>query len=129
MERSLPFQKATPVPPPLPCPPAQSCSRNRQVLMDQSALVGFSPISAATGNMWDRLFDEGYEADVKISTDGGVLIYAHASVLVSVSWLKIICLWGSCLHCSENSQWLDDFFFYKNLYLISRSNRHSSSVF
>ena len=30
---------------------------------------------------WDRLFDEAYRADVKIHTDSGIVIYAHASIL------------------------------------------------
>lgn len=31
--------------------------------------------------LWDRLFDEAYRADVKIHTDSGIIIYAHASIL------------------------------------------------
>ncbi|KAK4755373.1 hypothetical protein SAY87_009130 [Trapa incisa] len=81
VDKSLPPQKSIPAPPPLPCPPSRSCSRNRQELMDQPSLTRVSSISTATENLLDSLFDEGYKADVKISTDGGGLIYAHTNVL------------------------------------------------
>ncbi|KAK4759462.1 hypothetical protein SAY87_022593 [Trapa incisa] len=81
IEVSLPPQKSIPVPPPLPCTPAQSCSRNPRALMDNSPLMGVGSISAATQNLLDSLFDEGFKADVKITTDGGGLIYAHTNVL------------------------------------------------
>jgi len=37
---------------------------------------------------WDRLFDEAYRADVKIHTNNGIIIYGHASILVSLIVLQ-----------------------------------------
>ncbi|KAG9440439.1 hypothetical protein H6P81_020604 [Aristolochia fimbriata] len=38
-------------------------------------------VPVATREMWDRLFKEGYRADVDIHTDSDDVIHAHASVL------------------------------------------------
>ena len=40
-------------------------------------------MSTATKDLWKRLFDEGYKADVCINTDNGGIIYAHSNILVS----------------------------------------------
>lgn len=64
-----------PVPPPLPrttCP----CKGYRSP-------SGRSYVSVETKNLWERLFDEGYKADVYINTDNGGIIYAHSGILVS----------------------------------------------
>ncbi|KAK4791329.1 hypothetical protein SAY86_031742 [Trapa natans] len=37
--------------------------------------------STAPWSLWERLFDEGYKADVMICTDGAGIVYAHAGVL------------------------------------------------
>lgn len=77
-----PLNDATvlPVPPPLPGRVIIRCHPNR-LAMDGSS--GYSHISTAMPDMWDRLFNEGYRADVLINTDSGGIIYAHASILVS----------------------------------------------
>ncbi|XWS33499.1 hypothetical protein CRYUN_Cryun22dG0088400 [Craigia yunnanensis] len=46
-----------------------------------SAIRGNNNVSTATRDLWDRLFDGGYRADVTIETDNGGIIYAHANVL------------------------------------------------
>ncbi|KAM5576779.1 BTB/POZ and TAZ domain-containing protein 4 [Rosa sericea] len=38
-------------------------------------------VSKATTDLWGRLFDEGYRADVAIHTDDGGIVYAHANLL------------------------------------------------
>ncbi|PQP96308.1 BTB/POZ and TAZ domain-containing protein 4 [Prunus yedoensis var. nudiflora] len=43
--------------------------------------VGYSCVSTATKDSWERLFDEGYRADVSVNTDDGGIIYAHANIL------------------------------------------------
>ncbi|XP_077233632.1 BTB/POZ and TAZ domain-containing protein 4-like [Tasmannia lanceolata] len=44
-------------------------------------LRGDTYIPTATRDLWDRLFREGYKADVHIITDGGDAIPAHTSIL------------------------------------------------
>uniref|UniRef100_A0A5B6ZMX9 BTB/POZ and TAZ domain-containing protein 4 n=1 Tax=Davidia involucrata TaxID=16924 RepID=A0A5B6ZMX9_DAVIN len=80
MESPLIGERIFPVPPPLPGPSAISC-HPKGLVMDGSALRGYSCVSTATRDLWERLFDEGYRADVSINTDTGDIIYAHASIL------------------------------------------------
>lgn len=70
-------EKMCPQAPPLPDPPARTYPR-RKLLVDGSSLTG---VSTTSRDMWDRLFDEAFRADVKISTDNGGIIYAHSSIL------------------------------------------------
>ena len=85
--KSLPDAKRiTPVPPPLPRSAATSCPRKS--LMMNSPPKGQSFVSTATTDLWKRLFDEGYKADVCINTDNGGIIYAHSNILVS-SFIRI----------------------------------------
>ncbi|KAF9678589.1 hypothetical protein SADUNF_Sadunf07G0050300 [Salix dunnii] len=79
-EFPLVAKKAAPVPPPLRCPPTTSYHQ-KGLLINASTLRGYSCVRTATRDLWDQLFEEGYRADVKISTDNGGSIYAHASVL------------------------------------------------
>lgn len=74
-------RKETPVPPPLPVPGTSSYHR-KGLAMNGSTLRGYSCVATATRDLWERLFDEGYKADVTINTDNGGSIYAHASILV-----------------------------------------------
>lgn len=66
-----------PVAPPLPV--ATTSYRQKSFVKDGR----FSNMDAAARNLWDRLFDEAYRADVAIYTDHGGMLYAHASILVS----------------------------------------------
>jgi hypothetical protein len=63
---------SVPIPPPL---PSKSDGLKKK--------LGHSSVSTATRDMWDRLFNDGYKADVVIYTDNGSIIYAHANILVS----------------------------------------------
>lgn len=40
-------------------------------------------VPSTMSDVWDRLFDEAYRADVLIHTESDIIIYAHASILVS----------------------------------------------
>lgn len=75
-------KKIIPLPPPYPHPPVTRCSC-KDVLMKNSPPSGRSCVPVATRELWERLFDEGYEADVFIDTDNGGTIYAHSHILVS----------------------------------------------
>uniref|UniRef100_A0A5B6ZLA2 Putative BTB and TAZ domain protein 4 n=1 Tax=Davidia involucrata TaxID=16924 RepID=A0A5B6ZLA2_DAVIN len=79
-ESPLIAERVFPVPPPLPHPSTISY-HPKETVMDGSRLRGYSCVSTATRDLWERLFDEGYRADVSINTDNGGIIYAHASIL------------------------------------------------
>jgi hypothetical protein len=68
-------EKIAPVAPPLPGTATSSYHGSR--------VRGYCCASTATKDLWERLFDEGYRADVSINTDNGGIIYAHANILVS----------------------------------------------
>ncbi|XP_010478779.1 PREDICTED: BTB/POZ and TAZ domain-containing protein 4-like [Camelina sativa] len=68
-----------PIPPPLP-----SKSDGHKRTYDTPGL-GNSCISTATRDLWDRLFNDGYKADVVIYTDSGNVIYAHANIIGNAS--------------------------------------------
>lgn len=76
------LEKALPLPPPL---PSHFNTRFHQkgLLITGSKIRGYCCVPHAINSSWDRLFDEGYRADVSILTDDGGVIYAHASILVS----------------------------------------------
>ncbi|KAF2295549.1 hypothetical protein GH714_033174 [Hevea brasiliensis] len=74
-------KKGHPVPPLLPGPATTNGYHRRQLTMDGKTLRGHSSVSTRTKDMWERLFDEGYRADVTINTDKGGSIYAHANIL------------------------------------------------
>lgn len=74
--------KIVPVAPPLPGP-TRSSYYQKELMMNGSNLRGYSCVSTATKDLWERLFDEGYRADVTIDTENGGIIYAHANILVS----------------------------------------------
>ncbi|KAK4262396.1 hypothetical protein QN277_027961 [Acacia crassicarpa] len=77
-------KKIIPLPPPYPHPPVTRCSC-KDVLMKNSPPSGRSCVPVATRELWERLFDEGYEADVFIDTDNGGTIYAHSHILAMAS--------------------------------------------
>ncbi|KAG6768174.1 hypothetical protein POTOM_027071 [Populus tomentosa] len=79
-EFPLVAKKGAPVPPPSHGPPTTSYHQ-KGLFINASTLRGYSCVRTATRDLWDQLFDEGYRADVTISTDNGGSIYAHASVL------------------------------------------------
>lgn len=72
----------SPTVPPWPGPVTNSLHKGSS--NDGSPQKGYSCVSTATRDLWDRLFDEGYKADVSINTDDGGIIYAHANILVSL---------------------------------------------
>lgn len=77
---TLNSKKEIPVPPPLPGRVTASYGSKQKIMGCSS---GNNFVSRAMPNMWDRLFDDGYRADILINTDSGNIIYAHASILVS----------------------------------------------
>ncbi|KAG6767061.1 hypothetical protein POTOM_028240 [Populus tomentosa] len=79
-EFPLVAKKGAAVPPPSRGPPTTSYHQ-KGLFINASTLRGYSCVRTATRDLWDQLFDEGYRADVTISTDNGGSIYAHASVL------------------------------------------------
>jgi len=73
-------EKIVPVAPPLPGPTTSSYYQ-KELMMNGSNLSGYSCVSTATIDLWERLFDEGYRADVTIDTENGGIIYAHTNIL------------------------------------------------
>ncbi|XP_027164393.1 BTB/POZ and TAZ domain-containing protein 3 [Coffea eugenioides] len=67
-----------PKPPPL---PAKICQRTK----NQRCLTKSCFVPKETKDLWDRLFREGYAADVHIITENGSVIPAHYSVLCVAS--------------------------------------------
>lgn len=76
-------EKVVPVPPPLPNQSKFSFRRSRLASIGYPNWEGGRLGSTVVNNTWDRLFDEGYRADVLIRTDGDCIIYAHSNILVS----------------------------------------------
>lgn len=80
------LQKFIPAPPPLPRSVATGFPCESLVTNNNSAVAPrwrSSYVSSATKDLWERLFDEGYKADVCINTDNGGIVYAHSNILVS----------------------------------------------
>lgn len=71
-------EKRIPAPPPLPRFTAIGCPCDCLVTNNYSAQKG-----SATRDLWERLFDAGYRADVCINTENGGIVYAHSNILVS----------------------------------------------
>ncbi|XP_019195496.1 PREDICTED: BTB/POZ and TAZ domain-containing protein 4-like isoform X2 [Ipomoea nil] len=67
-----------PIPPPLPHPYAEQTFIHYRSRPTRKHCRTFS---SSSNRRMDLLFDEGYRADVAISTDDGAIIYAHASIL------------------------------------------------
>ena len=64
-----------PKPPPLPC---KTWTKNSH----PKRLASSSHVPAETRDTWDKLFKDGYGADVRIITEDGPIIQAHSCVLV-----------------------------------------------
>nr|ALD47591.1 BTB/POZ and TAZ domain-containing protein [Lonicera japonica] len=79
MEKTERSYEDSPAPPPLPGPPTIISSRKGSLVNRYP--VQYRSVSMATQGLWDRLFDEGYRADVAINTDSGTIIYGHSSLL------------------------------------------------
>nr|AFK49449.1 unknown [Lotus japonicus] len=69
-------EKRIPAPPPLPRFTAIGCPCDCLVTNQYSAQKG-----SATRDLWERLFDAGYRADVCINTENGGIVYAHSNIL------------------------------------------------
>nr|DAD41488.1 TPA_asm: hypothetical protein HUJ06_015811 [Nelumbo nucifera] len=96
---------SAPAAPPFTGLPTTSYDQKEKVLnKDGSPVRGYSLVTTCTRNMWDRLFHEGYRADVRISTDDGGDICAHADVLVSslstlTNYVLFLFLFIQCFPC------------------------------
>lgn len=73
---TLKAKKEIPVPPPL-------CGRLTKTYYSNRLAQDVLCVPSTMSDMWDHLFDEAYRADVLIHTESGIIIYAHASILVS----------------------------------------------
>ncbi|GAA0140916.1 hypothetical protein LIER_02179 [Lithospermum erythrorhizon] len=69
-------EKQLPIPPPSPY-----FGRHNGVSKSGLSCKGCCSVPGGKQDTWDRLFDEGYGADVLIRTDHGGVIYAHANIL------------------------------------------------
>ncbi|KAB1214895.1 BTB/POZ and TAZ domain-containing protein 4 [Morella rubra] len=79
-ESPLASNRMAPMAPPLPGPTTSSyCQKG--LVMNGSKLRGYSCVTTATKDLWERLFDEGYRADVTVKTDNGGVIHAHANII------------------------------------------------
>lgn len=72
-------KSVAPAAPPLPGP--ATSYHQKGLVMNGLPLRGYSSVSTAAKDLWERLFDSGYKADVTIYTDYNGIIYAHANVL------------------------------------------------
>ncbi|KAL9464183.1 hypothetical protein AB3S75_001893 [Citrus x aurantiifolia] len=72
-------KSVAPAAPPLPGP--ATSYHQKGLVMNGLPLRGYSCVSTAAKDLWERLFDSGYKADVTIYTDYNGIIYAHANVL------------------------------------------------
>lgn len=70
-----------PVPPPLPGTSYYGARRK--------AKAACRRVPEGVLDSWDRLFLEGYQSDLRVSTDGGAEISSHSCVLVSFSSVRI----------------------------------------
>ncbi|KAK4416327.1 BTB/POZ and TAZ domain-containing protein 4 [Sesamum alatum] len=69
-----------PLPPPLPPDFITRFHQKGLTMMTGSKIIRYC-VPNVTNTSWDRLFDEGYRADISILTDDGGVIYAHTSIL------------------------------------------------
>ncbi|KAJ8638313.1 hypothetical protein MRB53_012580 [Persea americana] len=64
---------------PMAPPPLVNRTSNHRPSMEGSR--GYSCVATDTRDLWDRLFDQGYQADVLINTINGGVIHAHSIIL------------------------------------------------
>lgn len=76
-------KKVTPLAPPLPRSAAPTCSCECLAPNNSTLRWRNNNVSSTATNLWERLFDQGYKADVCINTDNGGVVYAHYNILVS----------------------------------------------
>lgn len=72
---------SVPIPPPL---PSKSDGHQKRYGDDVAPWLNHSCVPTETRDVWDRLFNEGYKADVVIYTDNGGIVYAHANIIVNL---------------------------------------------
>ncbi|KAK6923961.1 Zinc finger, TAZ-type [Dillenia turbinata] len=85
-------KKASPAAPPLPGS-ATTRYHNDGLLLGGLPLRRYSCAETRTTDTWERLFYEGYRADVCISTENGDIIYAHSNIVVTIFTMHF-CLQG-----------------------------------
>lgn len=73
---SVSYSCSIPEPPPL---PNKTIKRTKSV----SEFSDCCPVPKETVDTWDKLFREGYGADVYVITEGESYVLAHSSILVS----------------------------------------------
>jgi len=76
-------KKFIPIPPPSPRSAATGYPCEYAAMNNLSPRGRSSCVSSATRDLWERLFNEGYKADVCINTDNGGIVYAHSNIIVS----------------------------------------------
>ncbi|XP_027360479.1 BTB/POZ and TAZ domain-containing protein 4 isoform X2 [Abrus precatorius] len=78
-------KKFTPAPPPMPHSAATGCPCECMAPNNSAPTWRSTNVSSTTKDMWERLFDQGYNADVCINTDNGGVVYAHSTILAMAS--------------------------------------------
>lgn len=81
----LSSKKSIPIPPPSPQSAATGYPCEYVVMNNLAPRGRSSRVPTATKDLWERLFNEGYKADVRINTDNGGIVYAHSNIIVSSS--------------------------------------------
>lgn len=76
-------KKFIPIPPPSPQSAATGYPCEYAAMNNLSPRGRSSCVSSATRDLWERLFNQGYKADVCINTDNGGIVYAHSNIIVS----------------------------------------------
>ena len=74
---------SVPVPPPLPS--KTNVHQNRYGGNEVAPCLNHSCVPTSTKDTWDRLFNDGYKANVVIYTDNGGIVYAHANIIGTAS--------------------------------------------
>ncbi|XP_021908171.1 BTB/POZ and TAZ domain-containing protein 4 isoform X2 [Carica papaya] len=83
-QSSQPVKNSPPLPPPSPIRSKVDVHK-KGLIINPSDRRGHSSASTATQDLCERLFNEGYRADVTINTDNGGVIYAHANIIGTAS--------------------------------------------
>lgn len=101
-EDPLIANKVEPVPPPLSSPTTSAIVNLRKCCSldkNRPTLTGRNCSISQVRESWDRLFDEGYKADVEIHTDSDTIIHAHASILgIASPVFKSMFMNSTCKH-------------------------------
>jgi hypothetical protein len=74
-------KKSIPIPPPSPQSAATGYPCEYVVMNNLAQRGRNSCVSSATRDLWERLFNDGYKADVCINTDNGGIVYAHSNII------------------------------------------------